>query len=157
MNAHVAVIAIGNSFRRDDGVGPVVAAAVASKAIPGLSVLIGTGDPSAVLDAWTGVRLASLVDATVATSSVPGRIHRCTKDQLVGSSAVSSHGVDIATLLGLGNTLGRMPEQVVLFAVEAEQTGYGIDLTPSVQAAAPYVVDAVLAEISARTEGGQRS
>ena len=70
---------------------------------------------------------------------------------------MSSHGVDITTLLALGEALGRIPDDVAVFAVEAEQTGYGVGLTPGVAAAVPVVVDAVLAEINAETEGRQRS
>lgn len=157
MTADIVVMGIGNSFRRDDGVGPAVAAAVNARAIPDVSVLIDAGDPAVVLDAWAGVRLAVLIDAAVVTPSVPGRIHRCTKDQLAGSPAVSSHGVDLATLLALGEALGRIPDDVAVFAVEAEETGYGVGLTPDVAAAVPLVVDAVLAEINAETEGRQRS
>ena len=71
MTADIAVIGIGNSFRRDDGVGPAVAAAVNARAIPDVSVLIDAGDPAVVLDAWAGVRLAVLIDAAVVTPSVP--------------------------------------------------------------------------------------
>jgi hydrogenase maturation protease len=82
MSGDVVVIGLGNSYRRDDGVGPAV-----------------------------------VVDAAVATPSMPGRINRCTINQLEGASAVSSHGVDIATVLALGEALDRMPADVVLFAI----------------------------------------
>ncbi len=161
MTAAVAVIGFGNSFRRDDGVGPVVAAAVAARNIAGVRVLTDAADPTVVLDAWTGVRLAVLIDAVVCARPQSGRIHRCTMDQLEGSPAVSSHGVDVATLLALGQALDRTPDDVVVFAVEADDTGYGPGLTPGVAAAVPLVVDAVVAEIAPQNgteaEGRQRS
>jgi hydrogenase maturation protease len=40
---------------------------------------------------------------------------------------VSSHGVDIATVLALGEALDRMPADVVLFAIEVTETGYGVE------------------------------
>jgi hydrogenase maturation protease len=150
---HVAVIGLGNSFRRDDGVGPAVAAAVDARGIPGVRVLTEAADPVTVLDAWAGVRLAVLIDAVVTETPRPGRIHRCATDHLAGSPAVSSHAVDVATLLALGEALHRMPNDFVVFAVEAAETGYGPGLTPDVAAAVPLVVDAVVAE----TEGRQRS
>ncbi|MFZ0834851.1 MAG: hydrogenase maturation protease [Mycobacterium sp.] len=153
MTPHVAVIGIGNGFRRDDGVGPAVAAAVEARRIPGVRVLTEAADPVTVLDAWAGARLAVLIDAVVTETPQPGRIHRCTADQLAGSPAVSSHAVDVATLLALGEALDRMPDDVVVFAVGAAETGYGPGLTPEVAAAVPRVVDAVVAE----TEGRQRS
>ena len=148
MNGDVVVIGIGNSYRRDDGVGTAVAAAVAGRAVPGVRVLSDAGDPCGILDAWADARLAVVVDAAVATPSAPGRIHRCTINQLQGASAVSSHGLDIATVLALGEALDRMPADVVLFAIEVTETGYGVGLSPRVAAAIPRAVAAVMSEVS---------
>jgi len=148
MSIDVVVIGIGNSYRRDDGVGPAVAVAVDARAMPGVRVIRDAGDPCGILDAWADARLAVVVDAAVATPSVPGRIHRCTIDQLQGASAVSSHGVGIATVLALGEALDRMPADVVLFAIEVTETGYGVGLSPRVAAAIPHAVAAVMSEVS---------
>lgn len=152
MSGDVVVIGIGNSYRRDDGVGPAVAEAVEARAVPGVRVLSDAGDPCGILDAWADARLAVVVDATVATPSVPGRIHRCAVDRLQGAaSAVSSHGMDIATVLALGEALGRRPADVVLFAIEVSETGYEVGLSPRVAAAVPHAVAAVMSEISRRS------
>lgn len=150
MTSHVVVIGFGNIFRRDDGIGPAVAAAVEAFGIPGVRVLADAADPAAVLDAWAGARLAVLVDAVVTAHPRPGRIHRCGRDELAGSAAVSSHGVDVASLLALGEALNRMPDDVVVFAVEAEETGYGQGLSPAVAAAVPDVVAEVRSEIEGK-------
>jgi hydrogenase maturation protease len=147
MTTDVAVVGIGNVFRRDDGVGPAVVTAIDVRAVPGVSVLIGAVDPTVVLEACACARLAVLVDAATAAPSAPGRVHRCTMDQFASSPSVSSHGVDISAVFALGEALGRLPEDVVVFAVEVVETGHGIGLTPPVKAAVPRVVDAVLAEI----------
>jgi hydrogenase maturation protease len=51
------VLGVGNEDRRDDGIGPAVARAVAARAIPNLLVTISDGDPATLLDAcgpiWT--------------------------------------------------------------------------------------------------------
>ena len=151
MSGDVVVIGIGNSYRRDDGVGPAVAAAIDARAAPGVRALSDTGDPCRILDAWADARLAVVVDAAVATPSVPGRIHRCTITGLQRASAVSSHSVDIATVLALGEALDRMPADVVLFAIEVSETGYGVGLSPTVAAAIPHAVAAVMSEISRRS------
>jgi Ni,Fe-hydrogenase maturation factor len=44
-------------------------------------------------------------------------------------------------------------DDVVLFAIEVTETGYGVGLSPVVQAAVPNVVGAVIAEISRRPFG----
>lgn len=147
MTEHVAVIGIGNGLRRDDGVGPAVAAAVDARAIPGVRVVADALEPTQLLDAWADIRLAIVVDAATASPPVPGRIHRCVRDQLLSAPTVSSHGVDLPTVIALGEALGRVPDEVVLFAVEVADTGYGEGLTPAVAAAVPGVVDAVITEI----------
>src|SRR5262249_1110657 len=103
------VIGIGNSFRRDDGVGPAVAAAVSRAAAPDVRVTTDPGDPTVILDAWAGASLAVIIDAVVLTPSTPGKIHRCTMSHLPTTPAVSSHGMDIASLLALGEAVGQSP------------------------------------------------
>jgi hydrogenase maturation protease len=144
---HVTVIGVGNSFRRDDGVGPAVAAAVDARAIPGVRVVTDVVEPTGLLDAWADVDLAIVVDAATSAPSAPGRIHRCTKDQFVAAPTVSSHGVDLATVIALGEALDRMPGRLVLFAVEVADTGYGAGLTPKVEAAVGRAAAAVMGEI----------
>lgn len=68
------VIGVGNEYRRDDGVGPAAAREV-GRSRPGWRVLISDGEPTAMLDAWAGTRLAVVVDATVGTGP-PGAIRR---------------------------------------------------------------------------------
>ena len=62
---------------------------------------------------------------------------------------MSSHGVHIATALALGEALGRMPADVVLFAIEVTEVGYGVGLSPRVAATIPHAVGAVMSEIFA--------
>ena len=57
------VIGIGNDRRRDDGIGPAVAAALAARQRPGLRVVACGEKPTEILEAWTGAELAVLVDA----------------------------------------------------------------------------------------------
>lgn len=147
LGGDVIVIGVGNGFRRDDGVGLAVAAAVASQAPPGVRVIGDVGDPCRVLDAWAGARLAVIVDAAVASPAVPGRIHRCTVDQLHPVTTTSSHGVDLATVFALGEVLDRLPDAVVLIAIEVADTAQGVGLSAAVAAALPKAVAAVLAEL----------
>ena len=44
----------GNPFRRDDGIGPAVAAAIERRHLPGVRVVISDGEPSGLLEAWSG-------------------------------------------------------------------------------------------------------
>jgi hydrogenase maturation protease len=77
LSTGVVVIGLGNDYRRDDGVGPIIAAAVNDKALPGVRVVTGVADPMSLVEAWSPAALAVLVDAAITSASTPGRIHRC--------------------------------------------------------------------------------
>jgi hydrogenase maturation protease len=141
------VIGIGNSYRRDDGVGLAVVAELAKRELPGVRVLTAIGEPGAILEAWTGVARAVVVDAAMGEGSVPGRIQRWTPGAVGDTAVVSSHALGLPQTYALGEALGQMPDELVVFTVEAADTGHGTGLTPAVAAAVPQVVDAVLVEL----------
>ena len=147
MNA--IVIGVGNRFHRDDGVGPAVADLLASA--DGVEVAESDGEATALINLWTGRRLAVLVDAVRAEPSHPGRIHRLALVNPPGerSRAASSHGLDLGDTVELARVLGRLPDRMVIYAVEAADTGFGVGLTPAVAAAAQHLAEEITAELTA--------
>ena len=146
MNA--VVIGVGNEYRRDDGVGPAIAAAVADKRAPGIQVVVTDGEPARLLDAWHGAEVAVVVDAVVVRHPDPGHVHRLTVDALPGGgTAGSSHGLGIPEAVELARALGRLPERLVFFTVEIGDIGYGTGLSAPVAAAVAPVAAAVLREL----------
>lgn len=149
MTDSAVVIGIGNSFRRDDGVGVAVSDRIAERRPPGVRVLSATGEPAALLEAWAGAARAVVVDAAAGEGCQPGRVRRWSADDLDAATTVlSSHALGLAQTTALGRALGRMPAELVVFTVEVADTGHGVGLTPAVAAAIPEVVDAVLVELS---------
>lgn len=71
------MIGIGNELRCDDGIGPAVAAEIQRRKIPGVRVVLSHGEPIGLLDAWTGVRLAVVIDAVVCEPASPVAPDRC--------------------------------------------------------------------------------
>ncbi|MDD4867106.1 MAG: hydrogenase maturation protease [Mycobacterium sp.] len=146
------VVGLGNRYRRDDGVGPAAAAGLDDLALPHVRVVTGIAEPMGLLEAWTGAGLAVMLDAAVAAPSVPGRIRRCTLQDLEDpggtGAALSSHRVGIGRAHALARALGRAPDALVVFTVDVSDTGHGIGLTPPVAAAVPTVLEMVVAEIN---------
>ena len=132
------VIGIGNPDRRDDGVGPAVAAAVAAP--PGVAVFSCPAEPTAILDAWDGSDLAVLVDAAV--GGPPGRVRAGTIDELSSGAEkpVSSHDLSLPQTYELARALGRAPAALVVVTVDIADAGYGVGLSPAVAAALPEAV-----------------
>ncbi|MFZ1176082.1 MAG: hydrogenase maturation protease [Mycobacterium sp.] len=145
----IVVIGLGNTYRRDDGVSVVVAAALDDLALPNVRVVTGIAEPMSLLEAWSGAALAMVIDAAVAAPSVPGRVRRCgLSDFAAAPEGLSSHSVDVRGAHALGQALGRVPDALVVFTVEVADTGHGIGLTPQVARAAPEVVRLVVDEIN---------
>jgi hydrogenase maturation protease len=141
------VIGIGNSFRRDDGVGLAVADEIAKRGLSGVRVVTAIGEPGAILDAWSGADLAVVADAAMGDRAAPGRIRRWTPGDVEGPAVVSSHALGLPQTYALGEALGQIPHRLVVFSVDVADVGQGPGLTPAVEAAVPEVVDAILAEL----------
>lgn len=148
-NTGIVVIGLGNTYRRDDGVGLAAAAALDQLALPAVQVTAGIAEPMSLLEAWAGAALAVVIDAAVTGGSVPGRVRRCGPDELaVAHGRTSSHSLDLARAYALGQALERVPDALVLFTIETGDVGYGVGLTPAVAAAVPTVVAMTAAEIN---------
>ncbi len=154
------VIGVGNEFRRDDAVGPVVVARLRDRAPASVAMLVSDGEPIRLLEAWTGASLAVLVDAVSGTQA--GRLHRIVVagpdlDQdapqsgqgpiTAAEAKASSHGLGLGTAIGLGRALDRMPGTLIVHGIEAVDFSQGHGLSPAVAAGISRLTDAVLADI----------
>ncbi|MHA7651102.1 hydrogenase maturation protease [Mycobacterium sp. ML4] len=145
----VVVIGLGNRYRRDDAVGIVAARAVDELSLPGVDVAVDIADPLALLDVWSGARLAIVVDAAVGTDSTAGRVRCCgLEDVVAGEERLSSHRIDMCRTHALGQALERNPRALRIFTVDVADTGHGVGLTPRVELAVPRVVALAVNEIS---------
>jgi hydrogenase maturation protease len=142
------VIGIGNAYRRDDGVGLMVAEEIAKRGLPGVRAVIAIGEPGAILDAWSGADRAVVVDAAMGEGLTPGRIRRWTPGDVEGPAVVSSHALGLPQTYALGQALGQIPDELVVFTVETADVDHGLGLTPAVAAAVPELVDAILTELA---------
>jgi|CZKW01.1.fsa_nt_gi hydrogenase maturation protease len=150
-----AVIGIGNEFRRDDGIGPAVLARLRGQVPAWVRLVLSDGQPAGLIEAWTGMPIAVVVDAVLADPPVPGRLHRVVlgaEDASPGAQ-VSSHGLGLDEAIGLARALDRMPDRLIVHAVEAADIGQGVGLTPAVAAAAGDLTAAVLRDLAAVLTG----
>ena len=140
------VIGVGNPYRRDDGFGPAVVSLLADRRLPGVELAGCDGEPSRLIELWTGASLAIVVDAVRTEPARPGRLHRLSAHHpaMRGvAPAASSHGVSLGEAVELARVLDRMPERLLLYAVETDQVGFGVGLTPPVADAAVRVAEGI--------------
>ncbi len=147
------VLGVGNPMRGDDGVGPAVLARLRDMGIGDGSVeLIALdGEPTGLLAAWQGRRLAVVIDAMV-SGLPPGSVRRMElgRDQLPPSApAASSHGVGVVEAVALSRALAALPDRLVLLAAECATVTLGEGLSAPVAAAVPELAALACAELGA--------
>ncbi|MGD0261746.1 MAG: hydrogenase maturation protease [Verrucomicrobiota bacterium] len=123
------VIGYGNTLRRDDGVGPRVADAVAALALPGVRALACPLLTPELADPISRARVAIFVDAAV---DAPREV-QLRKLAPAGSSQVMAHAASPATVLALArDVFGHAPEAWWL-TIPVEDLGMGEELSPLAQ------------------------
>jgi hydrogenase maturation protease len=143
------IIGVGNCFRRDDGVGLVIAQRLGGREGIRATVRQESGEGTALLEAWCGADRVILLDAVssdaeagtvmrldAAAQAIPARLFHC-----------SSHAFGIAEAIALGRVLGRLPPRLIVYGVEGANFEAGVGLSPPVERAVTLVVQAVLDEI----------
>jgi len=83
--------------------------------------VITDGEPTRLIEAWTGTSLAVVVDAVRAEPPHPGRVHRFVLDRPTTGAGrtASSHGFGLDDAIGLAMALDRMPGRLIVHAIEA--------------------------------------
>lgn len=154
MSAPVVVIGIGNRYRRDDGSALLVLEALADELPASVPVVDSDGDPTRLIDSWTGADLAVVVE-TVRSGKPPGTVAVVDDDALLGASAElgrnqGSHSLGLLEAIALGAAVGRLPRRLRVVGIEPEDLGWGDRVTDAVAGgigpAAALVLDLVLAE-----------
>ena len=143
------VIGVGNDYRHDDGFGPQVAAALAGRQatdprLSGVDIRVSDGEPTQLIELWTGAGLAIVVDAVLDDDHHAGHRHELTfdaLDQLADDHSASSHAISLGSTVALGQALGRLPHRLIVLAVSGTEFGFGQGLTPPVAAAVPAVTE----------------
>jgi hydrogenase maturation protease len=154
------VIGIGNDHRGDDGVGLVVVRALRDDA--GIAAVENGGDPAELIEAWTGVEVAIVVDAA-RTPESPGTVRRIVLpvDDSAAEPAsppsveipdvgsrTGSHTLGLVDAMALGRALDRLPRRLVLYTVAGTHFALDPALSPPVAAAVPEVVRAIRRELT---------
>lgn len=147
-----AVVAgLGSEHRRDDGIGPVVAALVAADARNRSLDVLSLKDPLDLLGVWDNADLAVVVDALRSGSS-PGTLHLVElaapprgsgAHEETSRRTSSTHALGLHDVLRLSRALGRAPRRVVAVGVEGRDFGRGRGLSRPVAAAAQRAAAAV--------------
>jgi hydrogenase maturation protease len=142
------VIGVGNEFRRDDGVGPAVVARLRHRELPGVRLAECDGETGRLLELWRDAALVIIVDAVRTEHPEPGRVHRRSlRHPGMAGRAASSHSSELGGVVELARVLGRLPQVLLLYAVEAADTSFGVGLSPAVDAAVEGLADEIARDV----------
>ena len=149
--AKTLVLGLGNLLLADEGVGVHAARALMGCCLPGAEVQeIGT----AILDALPALKEADrliILDAMQAEGE-PGTLYRVPLEECKTSPCIASlHGFDLSRVLALADRTD-IPE-VVVFGIEPARIEWSMELSPQVEEAIPFLLEAVRQEIEGKTPG----
>jgi hydrogenase maturation protease len=148
----IGVIAVGNVLQGDDAVGPhVLAELKAGHVLPPEVDAIDAGTPGLDLSAYLeGFDAAVVIDAVRARGR-PGEVRRYTRDELLAvpkaGPTMSPHDPGLADAVRTLSFHRRGPKELVLVGVIPERVETRLGIGPTVRAAVPAAVRAVLAEL----------
>jgi hydrogenase maturation protease len=123
------VIGYGNTLRRDDGVGPRVAEAVAAMNLPGVRTLVCQMLTPELADQISQARVAVFVDAAV---DAPKEV-QLRKLEPNESSQLMAHAADPRTMLALARDVFGHAPQAWWLTIPVVKLDFSEDLSPEAQ------------------------
>lgn len=146
------VIGVGNEYRRDDGVGPLVLSLLEGRLPPGARLArCPDGEPGDLVSTWENAERVIIVDAIRVPGGHAGRVHRV----VVGADPVfapettgGTHGLGLGTAVEFARALDRLPRTLIVYAVEGGHYGMGAGVGPEVARAAEEVASGIIAELA---------
>ena len=154
----VVVIGVGSEYRGDDGVGPAVLDLL-SRVVPAGVVLVSSdGEPTRLVEAWSGTSTAIVVDAVAGSGSAPGALYRLDVatlgEQLPAERGASTHDLGLGSAVALARVLDRMPGRLIVHGIQGADFSQRVTLSPGVAARIDDLVAAVLTDIRAAVASG---
>lgn len=139
------VLALGNPLRGDDGVGAAVLNALPALP-PGVTGLDGGTPGLSLVLSLQGYDRAIIVDAAE-MGEMPGTWRRFTPDCLRTPDSDlrgTLHDAGLAEALLLGEALGILPSEIIIFGIQPGEIDWSPGLTPAVAAAIPGLCEAIM-------------
>jgi hydrogenase maturation protease len=148
----ISILAVGQSFRGDDGAGPEAVRRWQIKypqTAKLVDVLVHDAPGPNLLESIKGHNATLIVDA-LRSSASPGTVLRLTPNDLAVFTAgsVSAHGWGVAETLSLGFSL--YPElansYIVILGIVGNNFSPGVELSPDLQASLDEIADQIETE-----------
>ncbi|HET8710368.1 MAG TPA: hydrogenase maturation protease [Spongiibacteraceae bacterium] len=153
-DATTLVIGIGNEWRGDDGVGPLIVKKLCAETLPHVRLVPNVADGLDLLDAWQNADCVYIIDA-LQSGRAPGTVVRVDAlcETLPTSTTYSSHTFGLAEAIELSRTLNTLPKQLIVIGIEGVDFAMGAPITPAVEHAAQQLIAQLAAELRTLATG----
>ena len=146
----IKIVAVGNTLRGDDGVGPAVIERLRFMGLPENIALVDVGaDPLDITEHLVDVDKVIVIDAA-RMGAAPGELaifHPEDISEHPGGNPFSTHAYGLAEGFELARALGCLPEDVHIIGVQPEQYGMAAGLSSAVAARIPEIIKIVMEEV----------
>jgi len=147
----ILVMGVGNTLLTDEAAGPraLERFAIAADDLPNVTCL-DAGTLSFTLAATIGAADALIVFDAARLGAAPGSVRLlegAEMDAFVRSGKLTVHEVGITDLLDMARVTGDLPALRALIAIEPAEIGWGLSLSPAVEAALDGAVALARAQV----------
>src|SRR5215208_6567200 len=146
----LSLIGIGNRLRRDDAAGLEVVRRLRLAHPPGVRLIEEEGEPASLIEAWSSVDEALVVDG-ISSGSEPGRLHRFDVTDAPLPAEIfnpSTHAMGLPEAVELARELDRLPGRLIVYGIEGESFETGEGLSYPVQKTVEKLVMELYRELS---------
>jgi len=146
----IRIIGVGNALRGDDGCGPAVIHCLDGRIPDTVTLMEHNGDGISLLQNWEGAASVIVVDAANSGAD-PGTLYRFDASETEmprGFFHASTHELGVAEAVELARSLGRLPEQLIVYAIEGGCFSAGAELSGPVADAVESVAAQIVAELN---------
>ncbi|MEQ8507863.1 MAG: hydrogenase maturation protease [Rhodospirillaceae bacterium] len=134
----IVVIGVGNRFRGDDGVGPMVIRHLQGTLAEDVITEVVSGEATDLMACWDHAKAVILIDAAWGAEA-PGSVIRLdlrTDAVPLAVADPSSHGLGVAEAIRMATALGTRPKEFIIFSIVGENFEHRETLSPMVAQAA---------------------
>ncbi len=144
------ILGVGNAYRGDDAAGLIVARKLRARLPAPITVMEHSGEGAALFDILQQAEHVFLIDA-VRSGAAPGSIFRFTAHEQPLPTKFfhySTHAFSIAEAVALAHALQQLPARLIVYGIEGENFGAGLELSPQVEQAVAEVVERIVSEFA---------
>lgn len=146
------VLALGNPWRGDDGIGNAVLDALTEQKLPNTVTLLDGGTPgletALILEDYRRTIIVDAADMNLAPGTWRRFDHTSVRSTIKTTMGGTLHDAGLYEALNLADALGMLPHEIVIYGIQPVNLDWGIGLSPILAEAIPAIVNTIVMELN---------